>query len=494
MVINEKAQYDALQREHHKFAEALNDPKGNMRPQTVSVSSNDATSISRMLESPESNYTQITGLMNVLARKNGTVGRVINYLAAHTPYNYTIFAALNDKSGLSGMSVTVEDYLAAANQIDKYKVKLFAPYFVRQVLIQGMAFFYEIADSKGVSYMEFPVSWGRISSQKDGVYRWELDVSKLKDELMPYMPKEIQTAYEQQKTGSTTDEKKWRENKFYRLSDKAVAFCIDQSVMMNGGIAVSEFASLLIDSVKLEKAKDNVDIKDDIDTIRIVHAKIPLTKENKPAFGSNTAKEYDGALKRALPKGVVGITNPMELTNVPLNGSGNSKSYEIVDKTSKQLFMSTGVPSSLFGSETTSSNIVKLSIQKDAAWVYTKILPMLDNYYTSVLASVKSTSNVTWKARFLRISNFTLKEDIGLLKDAVSFGGSRTDYLASLGAEPVEIYNKLVMEQQVLNIDSIMLPKQTSFTMGSSDANGKTAGRPNTDEPTDDTDRLNDAS
>ena len=220
--VNKRAQYESLLREQHKFAEALNDPKGNMRPQTVSISSNDATSISRMLESPESNYVMITGLMSVLARKNGTIGRVLNYLAAHPTYNYTIFANMNEKSGFTEMNATPEDYLAAANLIDKYKPKLYAPYFVKQVLVQGMAFFYEIIDAKGVQYMEFPVSWGRISSQKEGVYRWELDCSKLKDELIPYMPKEIQTAYEQQKSGQTTDEKKWREGKYYRLSDKAV--------------------------------------------------------------------------------------------------------------------------------------------------------------------------------------------------------------------------------------------------------------------------------
>ena len=463
-----------------------------MKPTAVSLGSTDSSRIERMLESPESNYVQISGLMNALKRKNGTVGSTLRYLMSHLTYNYTLFSAPNEKSGFTMQAATTEDYLGAAAFIDMYGVKRMSPYFTLQVLTNGMAFFYELKDSKGVSYMEFPIGWGRISSVKNGVYRWEIDMSQIKDELLPYMPNEIQKAAEQMKSKGSMDEKRWRDGKFFRLSDKAVAFCIDPSAMSNGGIAISEFSSLLVDSLRLERAKNNIEIKDDIDTVRIVHAKIPLDKDSKPAMSAKAAREYDSALKRALPKGVVGVTNPMELSNVPLNGSGSTKSYEIADKAQKQLFMSTGTPASLFGSETTSSNIVKLTVKKDASWLYTTILPMLESYYNSILAGFKTQGGLTYRASFLRQSNFTIEDDIKVLKEAVTMGGSRLDYLASLGSEPLEIYSKLMMEQQILDIDSIMLPKQTSFTMSSSDSSNG-AGRPTTSNPTDDTDRINDS-
>ena len=88
-------------------------------------------------------------------------------------------------------------------------------------------------------------------------------------------------------------------------------------------------------------------------------------------------------------------------------------------------------------------------------------------------------------------SNFNKDEDLKHLKDAISFGGSRTDYLAALGMSPLEIYSKLSLEQRVLNIDSIMVPKPTSHTL-SGTSSGET-GRPSTDNPTDDTDRINDS-
>lgn len=477
--------------EQIRYAETLSDPKGTMKAASSSFGTADSSRIERMLEAPESNYIQIAGLMNALRRKNGSVGSTLRYFTSHLTYNYSLYSAPVEKNNFNIGQETLTDYLGAATFIDMYGVKRMSAYFAQQVLINGMAFFYEIKDSKGVSYMEFPISWGRISSMKNGVYRWEIDMSQVKDNLVPYMPNEIQKAYEQKKNRASMDEKRWREGKYYRLSDKAVAFCIDQQVMSNGGIAISELAALLVDSVRLEKAKNNIQIKDDIDTVRVVHAKIPLDKESKPTIPATAAREYGRALQNALPKGVVGITNPMELTNVPLSGAGSTKSYEIADKAQKQLFLSTGAPANLFGGETTSSNIVKMSIKKDAAWLYTTILPMLEAYYNSVLNGFNTKGKSVYRISFLRQSNFTIDEDIKNIKEAVAMGGSRLDYLAALGNEPLEAYSKLVMEQSVLNIDSIMLPKQTSYTMSSTDGEG--AGRPVEDNPTDDTDRINDS-
>lgn len=117
--------------------------------------------------------------------------------------------------------------------------------------------------------------------------------------------------------------------------------------------------------------------------------------------------------------------------------------------------------------------------------------------------------------KFIRESNFTLKEDIANYKDQLSYGGSRLDYLASVGFTPDQVISQLSFEQQALDIDSIMVVKPTSNTISSKEAanssgkatpkapkapnsninnpNKGNVGRPETDNPTDDTDRLDDA-
>ena len=195
-----------------------------------------------------------------------------------------------------------------------------------------------------------------------------------------------------------------------------------------------------------------------------------------------------------------------------MKGSGNEGIYDTVNNGLEQLFYDLGISSSLFGGKTTSSNIVKESVKKDSNWIYTNLFPMLEAYYNFELSQEKTKSKIPWNLKFIRESNFTLKEDIANYKDQLSYGGSRLDYLASVGFTPDQIISQLTFEQQALDIDSIMVVKPTSNTISSKEAStgsGKTivkspnsninnpnkgnVGRPETDNPTDDTDRLSDA-
>ena len=132
-----------------------------------------------------------------------------------------------------------------------------------------------------------------------------------------------------------------------------------------------------------------------------------------------------------------------------------------------QLFQGAGVSSQLFGDDTDSSVVIKFSITKDISWTLNRFLPMLTKYYNKVLSNVKTESGMTWRIHFLRQSNMTLDEDVKRYKDAITVGGSRTDYLASMGQSPLDVYSKLLTEQQVLNIDALMVPKESSYTMSS---------------------------
>ena len=469
------------------YAESLSDPKGNFRNGTVQLAGRTSSSMAQLLQNPYSNFSQIADYMSALTIKSGAVDRILDYFATMPTYNHLIYCSGNQKTKYDIKSVTTEDYLTVASALSNYQLRFYAPYFMKRMFEVGTVFLYEIVDNDGVAYIEFPVKFCRINRISNGVYGWELDITQIKDELYIYMPKEIQKAMDDRKAGNTTTDK-WRENKWFSLSDSAFALTIDGSVTKNGGIAVSKFAQLLMDSVRYENAKDRIEIKDNLDTVKIIHAKIPLTKEGKPTISSEAAVRYKNAMERNLPEGVVAVVNPMDLENVPLNNSGTSKMFDVADNTRNQLYDSAGVPANLFGDETTSYNIVLLSIKKDLAFINNSVLPMLENYYNRVLFNIKTKSNATWKFKFIRQSIYTFKDDVQVFKDAVSMGASRVDYLASIGNDPLEIYNKLVMEQSVLDIDVIMQPKPTSYTMSSSEV-----GRPKTDNPTDDTDRLEDA-
>lgn len=439
-----------------------------------------------LFDDVQSNAADIATQMKSLYYKNGSIRSIINHYANILTLNHNIYPVSDAKNGFA-MPTSIDEYLTVAQAVDRYQIKMYAPYFIKQTLLQGASFFYEISNSSGVVYMEFPHEICRISSIEDGVYRWKINIAQLSrgNADFSYLPNEIVNAIE---TGAQPDNPKW-DGDYYIVGNKGFALTFDMGALINGGVAVPEFASLLLESLEVEKAKQNVQLRDDIDAVRLIHAQVPMDKEGNILMSVDEAQMWTNQLVRGLPNGIAAPVTPFNIDSVSLNDSGTTKAYQTVQDSQKQLYKSAGSSGSLHGDDVTSSNIIKLSVEKDAAWAYAKVLPALVSYYNSVLGGVKTESGAKWRLTILEQSVYSRNETSKEYRDGITgAGSSRTNYQASIGMTPLETYSKLHMEQNLLNIDELMVPKQTSFTMSSKDG----GGRPKADNPTDDTERIND--
>lgn len=441
---------------------------------TSSAANNTASRIKTFLSNPISNYTSIVSAMQSLYHTNGTFNRVINYYASMPTYNYGIYPSPNAKNNFE-LSGSLEEFLTVAEQIDKYEIKRYAPYFVKQTLIQGMSFFYEISDGNGVVYMEFPPSMCIITGIENGVYRFGIDVSKLPDEIgdLKGFPSELVKA---KTDGSKSNPDKWIEDTYYIVSNKGFALTFDQSAIRNGGIGLPEHMSLLEDASLIESAKNNVAIKDKIDTVRLLSAKIPMDKDGNPKMNPKTAQKWNQVINASTPDGVGVFVTPLEVQSLNVAGTNNA-AYTNLDGAQRQMMTSAGTPSVLFGGDIKSAAILTMSVNKDASWMYNTVLPILEAYYNEVLSKIKTESGNSWKINIIKQNIYSRKDDISYYKDAVTLGGSRTDYLASIGYTPMESYAKLNMEQDMLKIDELMKPKPTSYTMSGTETNETIAGQ-----------------
>ncbi|HFI0682103.1 TPA: hypothetical protein ACGO1T_000524 [Streptococcus suis] len=476
-----------------EYAKSMIDAKASLRGTQASVASLTADRVTEMLSNPSSNFDGIASAMEAQAIQDGLLKATLNYFSTSLTLNHSIYPDISDTKD-TFKKVNTDEYLSVASYLEKYNLKFFVPYFIYRTLIKGVSFFYEIQDSNGVAYLEFPNSWCRISYLENGVYRWMLDVSKVKNDLLtnPSMPKEIIKAIE---TNDKTDTKKWIDGKYLLLSDKAIAFTFDMAALVYGGVTLSEFVSMLPNSLLANKIKQNIDVKDKLDSIRIIHGQIPTDSQGVIKMTASDAAEFAKILKMDLPDGIQVAVTPFDLDNVSLAGAGTSKAFDNLKDAQNQVIKSIGVSPQMFGEDTKSSNAIKLGITRDMALIYKKILPVFSNYYNQVLSKAKTASGSRWRIKILEQNYFTFTDDVKQYKESVSLGGSRTDYLASIGMNPLEIYTKLFMEQNVLDIDKIMKPKEMSYTLSgnSSGAESEDVGRPKTDNPTDDTERLSDA-
>lgn len=253
-------------------------------------------------------------------------------------------------------------------------------------------------------------------------------------------------------------------------------------------------ASALLDAIKIDGAKSAMEETSKLDNTKIVHSQIETDEKGRPLMELPVVFEYHGALKRSLPEGSVAITNPFKTNVMSLNGTGRDGKFSLLEKTVDNLYDSAGVSKLLFAGDGASSQALERSIQVDAQWLYSVLLPMFSNYINYELKKVSKKGSI-WKAKFLQVSHFDREEAIKTSKDQLSNGGSRQEYLAYTGMSPLEVANMLIFEQRILNIDDIMVAKQTSFTMSGEDSGGKTdeAGAPKSTDPTDTTTRIKDS-
>jgi hypothetical protein len=377
-------------------------------------------------------------------------------------------------------------FLNTAIQVDRLNPKYNCPIFTDKLFTYGTTFQYKNEDKKGIVYQDIPTNYCRVSYIEDGVFRFQIDVSKLNEKLAMIFPKEIQTAYTSYQNGNTSQ---LLDGKWYQVSDKGAAFTIDPDVLANGGYSIPPFANALIDGIKSENAKTNMEDADTLDNTKIIHSEVPLDNKGRPTMDFGIVDKYQGTLKKHLPDGAVAITNPFKTQALTLNGTGKDGKFALLDKSQSQIYTSAGVSAQLFANDGQSSNALEKSLTVDTQLLYNYLLPMYTNYYNYELRKTSKKSTL-WKTKFVEISHFDKDQVIKTYKEVLTFGGSRLEYLACCGMTPLEVANVLIFEQQVLSIDDFMVAKQTSNTLG---ADSEETGRPELKNPTDTTQRIKDS-
>lgn len=480
MNTDKKSFNDEISRLH--FAEAT-----AVASATSASSIQSESALKNMLKNPSANAVNIANYSKEIRRTNGIYDRIINYLKSMLTYDHLIYPVIENQDK-SDSENTKEAFMNSAILVDRINIKYNFPIFVGKMLTHGTVYVYKLEDTDGIAFMELPIEICRISYIKNGVFRYEVDVSKLNDALVEALPTEFESAYNQYRNGSTDS---FKEGKWYEVSDKGVAFTIDENVLIQSGLSTPPFSSTLLDALRLDKAKENMETIDNLDNSKIVHSKVPVDDKGRPLMEKGLVRTYHQQLKQALPEGSVAITNPFDTEGVNVAGSGVGREgkFSLLDKSKDNMFDGTGISSLLFAGDGKSSKALDRSIEVDAQWLYATVLPLFTNYVNYELKQ-GSKKGVIWKIKFITTSHFSKNEDIKTSKDQLSFGGSRIEYLASTGMTPLEVANMFFFEQEILNIDQYMISKETSYTKS---GNSDNSGAPESKDPSDDTIRIKDA-
>lgn len=406
--------------------------------------------VRNFLADPFKNYEKLQEISQYLKAIGGNYFRIIKYLSGILTFDHMITP--NSKAKMDNKDKVLKDYAKAAQMLEKMNIKYNFRWILERLLENGEIYLYEIEDSKGIVFKELPPSYCRISAIDNGVYMYEVNLNKINTTTVEAFPVEIQKAYEK---------KNDHKDGWYPVSNKGFAF----NAIGNYSHGFPVLCMMFDDVMGLEDTKDLIEGKSKLDAIKLVHQKIPLDKENKPVFDMQVAKIYHDATKKGLPDGVAITTNPLDITQVPFD-KAVAREFDTIERAERNIWNSSGISDMVFSNNKASGEALKRSIIADETLMF-PYLYMFANYINNRIEGTKFTLS------FLEVSYFGRDDKLKMYKDLLGYGASRMYFLALQGLNPIQVLNMLQLEQEILDIDKYMIPKQTSHTMSGNDEGGR---------------------
>ena len=395
----------------------------------------------------------------ILKATNGIYKRVLNYHSCMYTHDYMIYPVEFDK--IKNPTKMQKAYVEAAQYIEKFNLKHNSPWIKERTLETGELYIYKIEDSNGIILQEIPNTFCKITSVENDVSKYAINLKKFNDRNILSFPKEIQNLYKRYKNG-TIKEKDLIDKSYYELKDKAVAFNLDRFAPKG----VPYYCTIFDDLMELEDMKDLKSQNAVIESIKLIHQKFPIDKEDAHSLiDFDVITQYHNATKSTLPNGTAVTTNPLDLQALYLSDS-NSKIGTNVIQARDSIYDSAGVNSELFNGNKSTTEAIAMGIIADNL-VAKPLNAMIVNWINNELRK-KKIGGFTWAIKLLDVTEFNKEKRISAAKEGMAFGGSRLEYLATSGYTPLQGLSVLKMES-MLGLDELLVPQASSHTQSGAD-------------------------
>ena len=407
-----------------------------------------------IMKRPRENYHELRKMSLALYNTNGIYTQMVNYMAWLYTFDYIIYP--NHKTEIDDKEKIKANFRLSAEWLDKFDIKETCPQILRDIFIEGTAFYYEVETKIKANLRKIPSEYCKISYVEDGVSRYSVNLSMLNSSNIALFTDEIKKAYLEYVNG--TNKESW-----YLVSKKGVAFSTD-SEYSNG---LPLFVFLIPNMKDLEKAKKLSDVKDVVDNQRIVIQKIPLDpRTNKALFPPSLAEKFHTATKNNLPDGVAITTNPLDV-KVESFGNSYNQANDIMDRATREVWNNSGVSNQLFNNSNNSAEALRKNV------IVNQILIKRFLGYFTIYLNSKISRRWKYSMAFMPITEMNKAEMVKLYSSSLATGGSRLQALSAYGLEPLQALNVLELEQNILDIDTLMMPKASGYNISSQEV-----GRP----------------
>ena len=217
---------------------------------------------------------------------------------------------------------------------------------------------------------------------------------------------------------------------------------------------------------------------------------IGMNEDGEWQIDLDKAKEFWRNLDSVLPEEIGSVLTPMPINKISFEKS-NTGDTDTIAEAERNLFSAAGVSSLLFNNDKASANALVLSIKADQAMTF-GIVKSIEDAVNRFLQAQSYGKN--FKVTFLDCSPFNRKELAESYLKACQYGIPMISYYAATqGLNQSELDCMSFLENDVLGLNEMFKPLQSSSTIGTSSSDNGDGATDEGGAPPKDTDELSES-
>ena len=389
--------------------------------------------------------------------------RLIQYFVGLSDLSYIVEPYRIDPKK-ANVRIINNNYRQVLNLLSTMSIKTQFPKILTVCLREDVFYGTTWMTNDNVTFQQLPSDYCAISTVEGNVPNVTFDFSYFDShrDLLEYYPAEFRRKYTLYQRNRLT---RWIElDAPYSFAIKCNADILDY--------AIPPFAGILREIYELEDYKALKLTKTALENYAMLAMKLPMDDDGSWGIDLDKAKDFWRNLDAVLPEEVGSVLTPMDINKISFEKSNTGDTDTIADA-EQNLFTAAGVSSLLFNNPKASANALLLSIKADQAITY-GIVKSIQDVINRIVQAQKYGKNFT--VNFLDVSPFNRKEAGEAYLKAASYGlPTISAYAASQGIGQAELDSMSFLETQVLGLQDMFRPIQSSTQMSSDDLDSKGA-------------------
>ena len=420
---------------------------------------------------------QITKFLSNPSKYEKQLRRAVFYIYCASPHFRRLiqyFVGLSDLSYIvepykidpkkANVKTTNNNYRKVLNMLSSMNIKSQLPKVLTVCLREDVFYGTAWITSDSITLQQLPSDYCKISSIQGNVPNVTFDFSYFdtNQALLPFYPEEFRKKYLLYKERKAL---RWME------LDAPNSFAIK----CNSDIldyAIPPFVGVLREIYELEDYRQLKLSKTMLENYAMLVMTLPLSEDGSWGIDLDKAKDFWMNLDAVLPEEVGSVLTPMPINKISFERT-HTGDVDTISDAEQNLFTAAGVSSLLFNNEKASSNALLLSIKADQSITY-GIVKSIEDAINRLIQYQNYGKN--FRVNFLDVSPFNRKEVGDAYLKAASYGlPTISAYAASQGIGQAEIDGMSFLEGQVLGLQKMFVPLQSSSQMSSEDIDSKAA-------------------